>query len=117
MLHDVGPDYLVMEYVEGQPLKGPLPVERAVELCAPDPGCVGCHAPDGDRASGFETGQINIRNTDPVFGGFAGEFVRNSAQMEWSATDGNLVLVSDPLGMSSSSFAQIGQERNGVFFP
>src|SRR5215831_14102514 len=30
-LYDVGPDYLVMEYVEGQPLKGPLPVERAVE--------------------------------------------------------------------------------------
>src|SRR5215469_10830649 len=30
-LHDVGPDYLVMEYVEGQPLRGPLPVERAVE--------------------------------------------------------------------------------------
>jgi Tol biopolymer transport system component/tRNA A-37 threonylcarbamoyl transferase component Bud32 len=30
-LHDVGPDYLVMEYVEGQPLEGPLPVERAVE--------------------------------------------------------------------------------------
>jgi Tol biopolymer transport system component/predicted Ser/Thr protein kinase len=30
-LHDVGPDYLVMEYVEGQPLKGPMPVERAVE--------------------------------------------------------------------------------------
>jgi predicted Ser/Thr protein kinase len=30
-LYDVGPDYLVMEYVEGQPLKGPLPLERAVE--------------------------------------------------------------------------------------
>jgi serine/threonine protein kinase len=30
-LYDVGPDYLVMEYVEGQPLKGPLPVETAVE--------------------------------------------------------------------------------------
>jgi hypothetical protein len=30
-LYDVGPDYLVMEYVEGQPLQGPLPVERAVE--------------------------------------------------------------------------------------
>src|SRR6516164_5715070 len=30
-LHDVGPDYLVMEYVEGQALKGPLPVERAAE--------------------------------------------------------------------------------------
>jgi Tol biopolymer transport system component/predicted Ser/Thr protein kinase len=30
-LYDVGPDYLVMEYVEGHPLKGPLPVEKAVE--------------------------------------------------------------------------------------
>jgi Tol biopolymer transport system component/tRNA A-37 threonylcarbamoyl transferase component Bud32 len=30
-LYDVGPDYLVMEYVEGQSLKGPLPVERAAE--------------------------------------------------------------------------------------
>src|SRR5713226_2166898 len=30
-LYDVGPDYLVMEYVEGSPLKGPLGVEKAVE--------------------------------------------------------------------------------------
>jgi Tol biopolymer transport system component/predicted Ser/Thr protein kinase len=30
-LHDVGPDYLVMEYIEGAPLKGPLPVEKAAE--------------------------------------------------------------------------------------
>src|SRR6266436_820282 len=30
-LYDVGPNYLVMEYVEGTPLKGPLPLERAVE--------------------------------------------------------------------------------------
>jgi len=30
-LHDVGPNYLVMELVEGTPLKGPLPVEKAVE--------------------------------------------------------------------------------------
>ncbi len=30
-LHDVGPDYLVMEYVEGAPLKGPLPLDKAVE--------------------------------------------------------------------------------------
>ena len=32
-LHDIGPNYLVMELVEGTPLKGPLPVEKAVE-CA-----------------------------------------------------------------------------------
>src|SRR5260370_30548403 len=30
-LHDVGPNYLVMEFVEGTPLKGPLPVEKALE--------------------------------------------------------------------------------------
>src|SRR6202167_3147807 len=30
-LHDVGPNYLVMELVEGAPLKGPLPVAKAVE--------------------------------------------------------------------------------------
>src|SRR5215472_5031725 len=30
-LHDVGPNYLVMEYVEGSPLKGPMPIEKAVE--------------------------------------------------------------------------------------
>jgi eukaryotic-like serine/threonine-protein kinase len=30
-LYDVGPDYLVMEFVEGAPLKGPMPVEKAVE--------------------------------------------------------------------------------------
>src|SRR6476659_783913 len=30
-LHDIGPNYLVLEFVEGAPLKGPLPVEKAVE--------------------------------------------------------------------------------------
>src|ERR1700687_3069737 len=31
-LYDVGPDFLVMEYVEGQPLKGPLPLNEALAL-------------------------------------------------------------------------------------
>src|ERR1700693_3253866 len=31
-IYDVGPDYLVMEYVEGAPLKGPLPLEEALRL-------------------------------------------------------------------------------------
>jgi hypothetical protein len=33
-LHDVGPDYLVMEYVEGKPLRGPVPVADVVRLAA-----------------------------------------------------------------------------------
>jgi hypothetical protein len=61
--------------------------------------------------------RLNIKNTNPVYGGFAGEFVRNTAQMEWTGTVGDYTLVSDPISTSSSSFAQIGHERNGVFFP
>jgi eukaryotic-like serine/threonine-protein kinase len=30
-LHDVGPNYLVMEFVDGTPLKGPLPADKAME--------------------------------------------------------------------------------------
>ena len=33
-LYDVGPDYLVMEYIEGQPLAGPLPLDRVLEYSA-----------------------------------------------------------------------------------
>jgi eukaryotic-like serine/threonine-protein kinase len=31
-LYDVGPNYLVMEFIDGAPLKGPLPVEEALRL-------------------------------------------------------------------------------------
>jgi serine/threonine protein kinase/Flp pilus assembly protein TadD len=30
-IYDVGPNYLVMEFIEGTPLKGPLPPEKALE--------------------------------------------------------------------------------------
>src|SRR5580704_5446813 len=33
-LYDVGPNYLVMEYIEGAPLKGPLPLEQALKFAA-----------------------------------------------------------------------------------
>jgi eukaryotic-like serine/threonine-protein kinase len=29
-LHDVGPDYLVMEFVDGVPMSGPLPMTEAL---------------------------------------------------------------------------------------
>ena len=31
-IYDIGPDYLVLEFVEGQPVAGPLPVEDALKL-------------------------------------------------------------------------------------
>ena len=33
-LHDVGPNYLVMDYIEGVPLKGPLPLDQALKYAA-----------------------------------------------------------------------------------
>jgi len=30
-LHDVGPNYLVMEFVEGEPLRGPMQLEKAID--------------------------------------------------------------------------------------
>ena len=58
--------------------------------------------------------RVNIRNDND---GFAGEFIRNIAQMAWTATVGDFTFRSDPLKTSSSSFAEIGHERNGIFFP
>src|ERR1700689_5250546 len=33
-LYDVGPNYLVMEYIDGTPLKGPLPLDQALKYAA-----------------------------------------------------------------------------------
>ncbi len=33
-LHDVGPNYLVMEYIDGTPLEGPLPLEQSLKYAA-----------------------------------------------------------------------------------
>ena len=33
-LYDVGPNYLVFEFIEGQPLKGPLPLDKALGYAA-----------------------------------------------------------------------------------
>jgi serine/threonine protein kinase/Tfp pilus assembly protein PilF len=40
-LYDVGPDYLVMEYIEGAPLRGPLPLEQALRFAAQIAGALG----------------------------------------------------------------------------
>ena len=39
-IYDIGPNYLVMEYIEGAPLRGPLPLDRvlkhAAQICVDD---------------------------------------------------------------------------------
>jgi hypothetical protein len=54
--------------------------------------------------------RIKLRNTSTDF---AGEFIRNSATLSWSAVESGFSFTSDPL---ESHFAEIGHERNGVFF-
>jgi hypothetical protein len=44
---------------------------------------------------------------------FRGQYVRNSATLVWSAAEPGFSFQSDPL---ASGFAEIGHERNGVFF-
>ncbi len=55
--------------------------------------------------------RVKIRNEST---GFAGEFIRNTATLVWSASESGFSFTSDPL---ASGFATIGHERNGVFFP
>ena len=58
--------------------------------------------------------RTSIVNNDQ---GFVGQFVRTNAHMEWSAIVGDFSFESAPASTSSSVFAEIGQERNGSFFP
>ena len=62
---------------------------------------------------------FTIDNTDDptLGGGLAGTFLPCTAQMEWTARVGDLKFESDPLVTSSSAFAEIGKEANGVFKP
>jgi len=45
-----------------------------------------------------------------------GEFIRNSATMEWSATTETYHFRSRPASTSTSFFAEIAREQNGEFF-
>jgi eukaryotic-like serine/threonine-protein kinase len=47
-IYDVGPNYLVMEYVEGTPLKGPLPLDQALKYAVQI-----CDALDGAHTKGI----------------------------------------------------------------
>ena len=54
--------------------------------------------------------RVKVRNRAVDFGG---EFVRNSADLVWSAAEPGFTFQSDSL---ASDFATLGHERNGVFF-
>jgi hypothetical protein len=47
---------------------------------------------------------------------FVGNFIEDTATVGWSSHQEGFKFVSDPASTSTSLFAEIGRERNGVFF-
>ena len=62
-----------------------------------------------------ETARVEVRDFEL---GFAGQFIEDSATVEWSASvpSTGFSFTSDPATTSKTVFAEIGSERNGVFF-
>ena len=56
-VYDVGPDYLVLEYLEGQPVRGPLPPEEAVRVAIQIAGALQAAHERGHPAPRPETGE------------------------------------------------------------
>jgi len=56
-LHDIGPNYLVMEYIEGAPLKGPLPLGEALRLASQIAGAL-----DAAHRKGITHGDLKPGN-------------------------------------------------------
>ena len=47
---------------------------------------------------------------------FKGRFIQTNATVEWSAEEDGFEFHSDPASTSTAVYAEVGKERNGVFF-
>ena len=56
-IYDVGPNYLVMEFIEGTPLQGPLPLDQALRYAAQICDALERRAQEKHHASRSETRQ------------------------------------------------------------
>src|SRR3974390_3479217 len=64
-LYDVGPNFLVMEYVEGVPLKGPLPLEEALKIAAQIAGALDAAHRKGIVHRDLKPANIILTKTGP----------------------------------------------------
>jgi hypothetical protein len=65
------------------------------------------------RWSGPISRMVSVSDSDH---GFRGLFMENSATLSWTASRAGFTFASDPASTSSTVFAQLGQESNGIFF-
>ncbi len=64
------------------------------------------------------TGDVTRRvNVNDAANGFAGEFAETPATITWSASENGFTFTSNAASTSTSVFAEVGHERNGIFFP
>jgi hypothetical protein len=59
------------------------------------------------------TDRVQIRDEKDKF---VGDFIEDTATVSWSSKQRDFQFVSAPASTSTSLFAEIGRERNGVFF-
>jgi serine/threonine protein kinase len=64
-LYDVGPDYLVMEYLEGTPLKGPMAVEKALPIAIAVAGALSAAHRSGIVHCDLKPGNILLTKSGP----------------------------------------------------
>jgi eukaryotic-like serine/threonine-protein kinase len=70
--HDVAPDYLVMEYIDGQPLKGPLPLDEALRLATQIADALGAAHRKGVTHRDLKPGNIPVTKAGvKLLGGWA----------------------------------------------
>ena len=60
-----------------------------------------------------KTAEVEVKD---LVNRFAGSYRECSATIQWSAQEAGFSFVSDPANTSMTRFAEIGRERNGVFF-
>ena len=57
--------------------------------------------------------RVHLRDTKNHF---VGDYIQDKATIQWTAERKGFTFVSDPASTSFTNFAEIGHERNGVFF-
>jgi serine/threonine protein kinase len=82
-LHDVGPGYLVLEYVEGEPLRGPMPLDDALRVVRQIAGAL-----DAAHGRGILHRDLKPANIIVSHGSAATEFTAKPARFRHCQADG-----------------------------